>query len=267
MRSGSTITRQRRKLPLPPTRHSLPDPTFAAAFAEWRSIDQQTMADNKQDKDLDISEVYTKSELFIEKNKKPLTIAAVALFVGVAAFVGWRQFVVGPAIKDAEENVWKAQYYFEIDSLDLAINGDGQWLGFEAIADEYGNTPTGDLAHSYLGAIYMKQEQWQMAIDHYEEADLGDDVLRVMAVGNIGDCYVEMNEMDKAVGQFEKAADMVKSDFTTPMYLMKAGILHKQAGNWKAAAKAFRRVANDFPQHSDVNQAKKYAAMAEAMAG
>ena len=87
-----------------------------------------------------------------------------------------------------------------------------------------------------------------------------------MAVCNIGDCYVEMNEMDKAVGQFEKAADMVKSDFTTPMYLMKAGILHKQAGNWKAAAKAFRRVANDFPQHSDVNQAKKYAAMAEALA-
>ncbi|MBK6775152.1 MAG: tetratricopeptide repeat protein [Flavobacteriales bacterium] len=205
------------------------------------------MADNKQDKDLDISEVYTKSELFIEKNKKPLTIAAVALFVGVAAFVGWRQFVVGPAIKDAEENVWKAQYYFEIDSLDLAINGDGQWLGFEAIADEYGNTPTGDLAHSYLGAIYMKQEQWQMAIDHYEEADLGDDVLRVMAVGNIGDCYVEMNEMDKAVGQFEKAADMVKSDFTSPMYLMKAGILHKQAGNWKAAAKGIPASGQRFP--------------------
>ena len=226
------------------------------------------MADTKQDKDLDISEVYSKSELFIDKNKKPLTIAAVVLFLGVAGFVAYRQFVVGPAIKEASENIWKAQYYFEIDSLDLAINGDGGlWMGFEAIADEYGNTPTGDLAHSYLGAIYMKKEEWQLAIDHYEQADPGDDVLRVMAVGNIGDCYVELNENDKAVSQFEKAADMVKSDFTTPMYLMKAGILHQQAGNWKAAAKAFRRVANDFPQSADVNQAKKYAALAEAMAG
>jgi hypothetical protein len=25
---------------------------------------------------------------------------------------------------------------------------------------------------------------------------------------------------------------MVKNDFTTPMYLMKAGVLHQQAGNW-----------------------------------
>jgi tetratricopeptide (TPR) repeat protein len=225
------------------------------------------MAETKQDKDLDISEVYSKTEVFIEKNKKPLTIAAVGLFVAVAGFVGYKQFIVGPAAKEALDNVWKAQYYFEIDSLDLALNGDGQWPGFMAIADEYGNTPTGDLAHSYMGAIFMKQEQWGAAIEQYEQADLGDDVLRVMAVGNIGDCYVELNEMDKAATQFEKAADMVKSDFTTPMYLMKAGIVHKQAGNWKAAAKAFRRVVNDFPQSGDVPQAKKYAAMAEALAG
>ncbi|MBK8338596.1 MAG: hypothetical protein IPK99_00595 [Flavobacteriales bacterium] len=51
------------------------------------------------------------------------------------------------------------------------------------------------------------------------------------------------------------------------MYLMKAGILHQQGGDWKSAAKAFRKIATDFPTSADANLAKKYAARAEAMAG
>jgi TolA-binding protein len=60
---------------------------------------------------------------------------------------------------------------------------------------------------------------------------------------------------------------MAKNDFTTPMYLMKAGILHQQAGNWKDAAKAFNRVAKEFPTSSEAAQARKYAGHAEAMGG
>lgn len=225
------------------------------------------MAETTQQKDLDVSEVYTKTELFVDKNKKPLMIGAGVLVAIVLGVIGYQQFVVKPKTAQALEDIWKAQYYFEIDSLDLALNGDGQWMGFEAVADEYGSTPTGKLAHAYLGAIYMKKEEWQTAIDHYEQADVDDDVIRVMAVGNMGDCYVELNDMEKAAAQFEKAAGMTISDFTTPLYLMKAGIVHKQTGNWKAAAKAFRRVVTDFPNSPDVNQARKYAAEAEALAG
>jgi len=66
---------------------------------------------------------------------------------------------------------------------------------------------------------------------------------------------------------FEKAAGMTKNDFVTPMYLMKAGILHRQASNWSAAAKAFNRVAKEFPLSSEAGQARKYAGHAEAMGG
>ena len=132
---------------------------------------------------------------------------------------------------------------------------------------KYGSTPSGNLAHYYLGAIYMQKGEFEAALDHYKKADLDDDVLRVMAVGNQGDALVELGRTDEAVKLFEKAAGMENNELTTPMYLMKAGILHRQAANWSAAAKAFKRVATEFPTNAEANTARKYAGQAEAMGG
>ena len=78
---------------------------------------------------------------------------------------------------------------------------------------------------------------------------------------------MELGRTDEAVKQFEKAAGMETNDLTTPMFLMKAGILHHQAANWSASAKTFNRIAKEFPSSPDANQARKYAGYAEAMGG
>ncbi|MEO5584585.1 MAG: tetratricopeptide repeat protein [Flavobacteriales bacterium] len=218
-------------------------------------------------KDLDIGEIYTKSELFLEKNKTPVTIAVVAIFVIVAGLLGYKKFIAEPRAKEAQDMVWKAQYYFEIDSLDLALNGDGNFLGFTQVADEYGSTTTGNLAKFYIAVINHQKGDYEAALQYYKDADLGDDVLRVMATGNQGDVLVELGKPDEAVTKFMKAADMVKSDYTTPMFLMKAGIVYQQQNDWKNAAKCFGRIASDYPGSPDANTAKKYAARAKAMAG
>ena len=107
----------------------------------------------EEEKDLDIGAIYTRSELFMEKNKTAVTIAVVAVFAIVAGLLGYRKFVSEPAAKQAAESIWKAQYYFEIDSLDLALNGDGNYLGFTQLTDEYGSTPAGKLAKFYIAVI------------------------------------------------------------------------------------------------------------------
>jgi TolA-binding protein len=106
-----------------------------------------------------------------------------------------------------------------------------------------------------------------MALEHYKKADMDDEVLSVMAVGNQGDALVELGRTDEAVKLFEKAASMETNDLTTPMYLMKAGIIHHQSSNWSAAAKAFERIAKEFPASTEANQARKYAGNAEALGG
>ena len=87
-----------------------------------------------------------------------------------------------------------------------------------------------------------------------------------MAVGNQGDALVELGRADEALGLFEKAADLTENEFTTPMYLMKAGLIHQQKGDWKNAAKVYRRVAKDYPLTPDGSVAKKNAARAEEKA-
>ncbi|MBK9758916.1 MAG: tetratricopeptide repeat protein [Flavobacteriales bacterium] len=217
--------------------------------------------------DLDIGEMYTSTELFFDKHKKAVSIAAIAVVVVVAGFFGYRKFVAEPKATEAAELIWKAQYWFEIDSLDLAINGDGNYFGFQHIADNYGSTPSGELANFYLGVCYHQKGEFETALNFYKQADLGDDILRVMVVGNQGDVLVELGRNDEAVAQFDKAADMVRSDYTTPMFLMKAGILHQQMGDFKNAAKCFARIGTEFPTSPDAQQAKKYAARAKAMSG
>lgn len=221
----------------------------------------------KEGHDLDLGEVYTRTELFLDKHKKSITIGAIGLLVVVGGVLGYKKLVAEPKAQEAAELMWKAEYYFGIDSLDKALNGDDQWPGFLSVAQDYGSTPSGELANYYIGAIYMQKGDYEAAITYYKEADLGDDVLRVMAVGGQGDALVELGRNDEAVKLFEKAASMAKNDFTTPMYLMKAGILHEQAGNWKEAAKAFKRVADEFPTSAEASQARKYAGHAEAMGG
>ena len=219
-----------------------------------------------EQKDLDIGEVYTRTELFLEKHKRTVTYAVSGVLIVVAGLLGYKRFISEPRAKEAADNIWKAQYYFEIDSLDKAINGDDNYFGFEYIASEYGSTPSGELAHFYLGTCYIETGDSDPAIEHHNPAHLDDDVLRVMAVGNIGDALVELDRSDEAVTYFEKAAGMTTDDFTTPMYLMKAGILRQQAGDWKAAARHFGRIATEFPQSPDAAQAKKYLGRAEESA-
>ena len=218
-------------------------------------------------KDVDLGEVYTRTELFIEDNKKALTIGVVGVVAVVGLFLGYKKFVAEPKAQEAAEMMWKAEYYFEIDSLDKALNGDDQWPGFTTIAEDYSGTPSGNLAHYYLGAINMRKGEYEAALENYRNVDLDDDILRVMAVGNQGDALVELGRTEEAVKQFEKAATMATNDLTTPMFLMKAGILHQQAANWSAAAKAFNRIVTEFPTSTDVNTARKYAGHAEAMGG
>ena len=65
----------------------------------------------------------------------------------------------------AQADMFQAQYYFEQDSLDLALNGDGRNLGFLSIIDIYGGTEAANLSNYYVGAIYLKEQKFQLALD------------------------------------------------------------------------------------------------------
>ena len=83
-------------------------------------------ADNLQE----LESALTRTEHFIEENQKPITYAVIAVVVIVIAFLGISRFYLQPRQDEALSQMFMAENYFERDSFNLAINGDGNYLGF-----------------------------------------------------------------------------------------------------------------------------------------
>jgi tetratricopeptide (TPR) repeat protein len=221
---------------------------------------------NTDDTILDVQEVYGKTEAYVEKNQKTLTIIAGAIFVLFAGYFGFTRLYLFPKEKEAAEVIWKAEYYFEKDSLDLALNGDGNHFGFMQIADEYSITKYGNLANYYIGVIHMKKGEYETAIEYLKDGQLDDEITGSVAIGAIGDCYVELGDYDKGLTYFKKAAANSDNQFTAPLYMKKAATVYEEKKDYKAALKLYNSIKKDYPNSNEAKTIEKYIARAEAYA-
>lgn len=222
------------------------------------------MAEKEQD-DLimDVQDAYSKSESFVNENKNVLSTIGFALIAIVGGYFAYKNLYLQPKIQEANNLIWKAEYYFENDSLDKAINGDGNNFGFAYIADNFGGTPAGNLSEYYLGISYMRLGDYQKAIDFLSGASLNDALVASVALGSIGDCYVELGNLDKAVSYFEKAASNDNNELTTPLYMKKAGLVQMKLGNKDAALAMFTEIQESYPKSAEGKEMDKYIALAK----
>jgi TolA-binding protein len=207
------------------------------------------MADNKTSgTPHDISD---KTEQFIENNSRNLTMAIGAVAVLILAVVGYGKFVSEPAELEANENSWRAEQYFFMDSLDLALNGDGLYPGLYDIIDEHDGTTAAARARYELGTVLRSQGDYQGAVEAFADAGLKDDVLSVLAQINIGDCQVELGDYSAAASAFGKAASTGNrssgEDFLAPIALYKGALVDLELGDNGAAKKKLDRITADYP--------------------
>ncbi len=154
----------------------------------------------------------------------------VVVIVAIIAFyLSFINFYLKPLEKEAHDDMYMAEMYFEKDSFNLALNGDGQFLGFLDVSNEYNLTNAGNLANYYAGLCYLHTAQYEEAIEYLSNFSSDDIILSTLAFGCIGDAYLELEENSKALKYYEKAVENNDNEFTTPRYLMKqAHILEKR---------------------------------------
>jgi tetratricopeptide (TPR) repeat protein len=169
-----------------------------------------------------VEEALSKTEQFIESNQKIISIVVGVIIVVVLGYFGFQKFYIDPTEKEARSQMFMAEKYFEMDSLRLALNGDGNYLGFLDIIDDYGMTKAANLSNYYAGICYLKMGDMDNAIDYLKSFDADDNVVAPMAKGAIGDAYAELNDLDKAKSYYLEAAEMVLNDFVTPQFLLKS---------------------------------------------
>jgi tetratricopeptide (TPR) repeat protein len=214
---------------------------------------------------VDVQEVYSKTEHFIENNKKNLSIIVGGIVVVIALYFGYTKMYIAPMEIEAQSSMFMAEKYFEQDSLQKAINGDGLNYGFIDIIDEYSGTKTANLAHYYLGISYLRTGDFQGAIDELKSFSSDDIMISSIALGAIGDAYLELGEIDDAISYYKKAAKNQENDLTSPMYLFKAGIAYEEKGDYQAAFDSYTKIKNDYAESSEGRTIEKYLARAEAL--
>ncbi len=201
---------------------------------------------------------------FIETNKKLVQyvgggIAAIILlgFFGYSYYTGQNE--------EAQVELFPAVFQFEKDSLELALYGDpaGLNMGFEDIADEYSYTKAGNLAKYYAGVCHLKLGNFDDAISYLDGFSGNDVFVQARAYCLIGDANMELDQISEAISYYKKASDYKPNKSFTPMYLMKLALAYETASQWESAAEAYDRLIKEYPNATEVNDAKKYKARAE----
>ncbi len=218
-----------------------------------------------QDQFENVENALSKTEHYIEENQKSLTIIVVAIIVIVGGYLGYKRFVETPMENESKSQMWMAEQYFAKDSFNLALNGDGNYLGFLDIIEEYSITKSANLANYYSGISYLHLGQFENAIEYLKQFESDDKMIAPVAFGAIGDSYMELDNLSDALVFYNKAVNTSENNFTTPIYLMKAGFVHKQNGDYKKALDTYKRIEKDFPNTAEGRQISKYIAQVEVL--
>nr|MBP7471847.1 tetratricopeptide repeat protein [Prevotella sp.] len=179
-------------------------------------------------------EHLTQSEAFFAKNKKAILIAIAAIIILVLGFFAYRTYISGPQEEKASTAISRGQEYFNQEMFDKALNGDGAgYTGFVKLADDYSGTDAANLANLYAGLCYANLGKWNDAVTYLDKFDPeSDQMISPAAIAALGDAYANVNQLDKAIDAFKKAADMADSkaadganNSLSPTFLIKAGVL------------------------------------------
>jgi tetratricopeptide (TPR) repeat protein len=221
------------------------------------------MAKNKKDVNpptiSSVEETLSRTEHYLEENYKTLLIGlgVIVLLVGLI-WLGRLYF--NKRNTEAQSQMFQAEKYLELDSLKLALNGDGNYLGFLDIAKDYKFTNSGNLAKYSAGICYLHLGNYKEAIDYLNKYTKKDKVIGSMALGATGDAYVELGDLDKGVAKYIEAANFAKNSFNTPLFLMKAAEIYELKGKFPEALSLYERIENEYPESTEGTTIDKYIA-------
>lgn len=206
-----------------------------------------------------VEQTLTRTEQYLEENYRLLLtiLGAVVILVGIF-WVG--RLWLNKKNDEAQSQMYQAQKWLEMDSLNLALNGDGNYLGFLDIVKNYKMTQAGNLAKYSAGICYLHLGEYENAIEYLSKYSIKDKLIGSIATGATGDAYVETGDLDKGAAKYLEAAEMGQNSFNTPLFLMKAGQIYELQNKYADALKLYDRIKTEYPESTEGTSIDKYIA-------
>ncbi|MDR1847508.1 MAG: tetratricopeptide repeat protein [Bacteroidales bacterium] len=219
---------------------------------------------NTENKNLAIGEVITKTERFIDNNKKLLSFIAIAIVAVIGGWFAYNNLVAEPREKNAAADLFPIQNYFAMGDYDKVLKGDGKYMGAIAFIDTYGSGKSSSLAKYYAGAAYLHKGEYQNAIDYLSDVKFNDLLAAPIIKMLLGDAHAELKHWDEAIKYYEQATKY-DNEMTAPLALLKLGNVYEMKKDNAKALEAFKRIKKDYPRSTEYQEVEKYISRLEAL--
>ena len=221
------------------------------------------MAENKNN--MAMAQEGLAEESFIKKNLKTLCIGAAFVALVLVGIWGANLYFNANNQKAAEA-LAPCEQLFQEGQYEKALNGDGAEIeGLLAVADKYGRTKSGNLAKLYAGLAYAQLENYEEAEKFLSDFDAkGDEMISPAAIAALANVQVQLNNNDKAVELFQKAAKKANNVVLSPLFLVQAAEILEADGKTEEALKLYEEVKNNYGASQQAQEIDKYIERAKA---
>ena len=220
--------------------------------------------DNKKEMQFEeVGEAISKTEQFIENNQQKIIKVTGIIFAIIILVIGIKNFYLKPLENEAQSEMFMAELYFQKDSFNLALNGDGEYLGFLDISNDFSLTKSGNLANYYAGLCFLHLADYENAISYLKDFSSNDIIISSLALGCIGDAYVELGDNEKALKYYKNAVNNSDNQFTSPRYLFKQAMIYESQQEYSKALKIYNLIKDEYKNSNEANGIEKYISRAE----
>ena len=210
----------------------------------------------------EVNESLTSAAQRIEDNKKYISWALAAIAV-IALLAGGYIFLHNRNLQEAKTKIGDA------DIALLQGNTDEALKEYEKVADAYGNK-TGERAHLNAAILLYEKGEYEKAAKHLEEFSPKGNLIGPASQSLLGDCYVNLKKMDKALSAYDKAISLANNNETyAPAFMIKkATVLHEQK-KYAEEATIYQTIKDQYPMYGQMTgfNVDKYLERANALAG
>jgi tetratricopeptide (TPR) repeat protein len=209
-----------------------------------------------------LKEKLVGAEHWLERHPKIIVGIAAGILIIVGGYFAFNYYK-GNQNELAQKEMFQAVYYFEADSLDRGLNGDGNNLGFLDIIDEYGITDAANLAHYYVGVSYLKQGKYELARLYLSDFSSNDLLIQARAYSLLGDTFMEEKKYDDAAKYYNKAANYKPNKYFSPAYLMKEALAYEKLNQNDKARETYDKIIDEYWESAELQNARKFKARLE----
>lgn len=194
-----------------------------------------------------------------EQNASAINIGLITVLVLVAGLLYYVKVLQPQKELKAQEAIFEAQYYFEQDSFQMALNN-----GLIDVASNYGGTKAGKLAHYYAGVSYFNLGDFNSAIFYLKKFKSNDELLNALAQGALADAQMESGDTENALANYKKSTSTTNNKTIAPILLYKAALAHEKNGKKQEAYNFFKEIKDTYPNSDQARDIEKYIGRVKA---